>query len=442
MRQHPALKLIDHWLNYQFAQGDLPGFQVSIRQGSKLIYSRAFGYANIEKKEKYTSRHLGRMASQSKMFTATLALILEAKGLLNLNDPVTKYLPEFANHKDKRFNKITLTHLLSNRAGVFRDSFDHNYWGENISFLSREDLLKEVMAHSLVYQPGRFTKYSNVGFALMGLILEKASGKNYSKLIEDHIFAQMPNAALTADFVIAEKNATGYLRKQFDGQSFSVVKNRVAHALAPAAGFCGNTEATTQFVHSLFKTNKFLNSKQRARMHTEKWAVKNLKSDFYGFGTITTDVDANTYVGHSGGFVGFASQTWCVPESGLTFGFITNTSAAKMFNVARSMCETFAAINSNFKASELNSIIVSEPMIENFGSTLYAVGKTKALVFSLPGWLLTDGLVRLNKHKDYFVSEDLSGYMNVGEPVRFYKQAGQISAVKFGGFLSRIRNAS
>ncbi len=69
---HPALKVIDHWLRYQMAHGDLPGMQVSIRDKGRLVFSKAYGFANREKSQRYSTKHIGQMASHSKMVTACL----------------------------------------------------------------------------------------------------------------------------------------------------------------------------------------------------------------------------------------------------------------------------------------------------------------------------------------------------------------------------------
>jgi D-alanyl-D-alanine carboxypeptidase len=440
---HPALKVIDHWLTYQLAQGDLPGFQVSIRQEDRLLFSKAFGYADIEKKEKYTPRHLGRIASQSKAFTSVLSLLFEDMGLLRLTDTLVSHLPEFREHRDKRFRRITLQNLLSNRSGIFRDSFDHNYWGSEVPFLSRAQLVRDVMAEKLIYDPEHLTKYSNLGFAIMGLVLEKVGAKPFTKLVTEHILSRLNHTQFCPDYNSRQKFllAKGYVRKQFAGQRFKAVQHRVTDAMAPATGFCGNTDCTTDFLQKLYQTDYVLPKKQRAKLLSTKWPVKNVDSDLYGLGTIFSKVGDNEYVGHSGSFPGFASQTWFTPHSKRTFGFITNASAIKTFNAIRAMNEIFKAIELTFSPAEIKSVIVSEVMVENFISTIYVVGKSRALAFSLTGWLPTEEIMVFKKHKDHFYSDNLRGYLNVGEPLRFFYKAKRIVRVKFGGFESYPRES-
>lgn len=76
-------------------------------------------------------------------------------------------------------------------------------------------------------------------------------------------------------------------------------------------------------------------------------------------------------------------------------------------------------------------------MADNYISTIYVVGKNKALAFPLTGWLPTEVLMIFNRHKDYYFIDEISGYKNIGEPLKFFAKSGAISGVKFGGFNSR-----
>ena len=103
-----AFELLDKWLVYQAKYADITGYQISIRKKGNLIFNKAYGYANIEKKTPYKTSHVGHIASHSKMFTACAALQLQQAGVLSLTDPMVKYLPELTKHKDKRFKDVDL----------------------------------------------------------------------------------------------------------------------------------------------------------------------------------------------------------------------------------------------------------------------------------------------------------------------------------------------
>lgn len=435
--KHPGLKVVHQWLNYQSAQGVFPGFQASIRKDGQIIYSNAFGYANLEKKIKYTRAHLGRIASQSKVFTAALVLWLESQNRMSLNEYLVNIITELKTHKDKNFKKIKLIDLLVHRSGILRDSIDRDYWGVKKPFLTDSELIDDVLAHPLVYRPGCCTKYSNIGYALLGLAIERITGEPLNILVEQFTLKINLDAKIFTDYSKSINLSQGYLLNQTQGLSFKPTAHRAAKALASAAGYCASTDGTTDFFHRLYLTKSILPKKQFSNLRSKSWGVQNVKSDAYGMGTIFSEVGDIQYLGHAGGFTGFSSQTWVVPKTSYAFGFMTNVGISKTFNVVRGMAEIIHAIDSHFDWKRSEPLIVSRPMADNNGSAIYVVGKSKVLAFPLTGFLPTEDLMVFNRHKDYFCSDEISGYKNIGEPLRIKFKSGQIVAVKFGGFNSK-----
>ncbi|MCB0351384.1 MAG: beta-lactamase family protein [Bdellovibrionales bacterium] len=438
LKKHPGLKVIDHWLNYQLAQGDIPGFQVSIRLRGDLSFSKAYGYADLKNKEQYTRAHLGRIASQSKTFTGALTLWLNSRGQIDLNEHLVNILTEFKNHKDPKFKRIKIIDLLTHRSGIFRDSIDTDYWGKREPFLTRTDLTNEIASSRLIYSPGLFTKYSNLGYGLLGLALERCSGKKFATLIREFFAEKDLDSNIIVDSDINGNFSHGYLRRQMHGQKFKQISHRTTQALCPAAGFCSNTDSTTDFFHKLYLTSSILPKQQRTLLHSKKWPVKNMKSEYYGIGTIFTDVAGDPCVGHSGGFPGFASQTWVELKTKRTYGFIANTSITKTFNAIQSMAVILRAIDNNFPSSSWSSLIVSKPLADNYTSTVYVIGKSKALAIPLTGWMPADDLMIFSRYKNHYLSNQICGYKNVGEPLTFNIKDGTVIAAQFGGFVSKI----
>lgn len=434
MRTYPALDVINEWLMYQYAQGDWPGFQVSIRRRGNLIYSRAFGYSDLEKKAHYKTSHIAQIASLSKVVTSAVVLWLQSQKMLSLQDRVVSILPELKTHKDLNFRRITIEHLLTHRSGLFRDSLEKGYWALTNDFISSEQLLIEVKKTGLIYKPGTKTKYSNMGYALLGAVIERATGRLMIDLAREFLSARGSFERLFSD----EKKtdlAVGYLRMYLHGQRFKRVKIRSVNAMTPAAGFRSNADTITEFVSQLY-LGELLPKSERSLLIKTKFPVANMKNESYGLGTIFSEFNGATYVGHSGGFPGFSSQAWVVPKTEMAFGFITNTSVVKTLNAVYGMNEIISAIEFHFSKSEMRSLLVSKPFAENFNSTIYVVGKKKALAFPLTGWRPTEDLMVFKRHGDHFRSETLSGYRSLGEAVRFNIRNREIRSVKVGGYES------
>ena len=267
------------------------------------------------------------------------------------------------------------------------------------------------------------------------MVLERACRVSYEVLIEEFL-RHSRLGGLSDDLLYDRDLAQGYVHRQMSGSSFQSEPHRQTKALAPAGCFSANTDLTTEFFYRLYGAKNILPKKQSRVLFSKRWPVKNVTTDSYGLGTIFSHVGGREYIGHSGGFPGFSSQTWHVPSMGYTFGFICNSSLIKTFNVIRGMAEIVHAITHNFKLSEQRSLIVTEPMSNNYMSTIYVIGKSRVVAFPLTGWLPSEDIMIFKKRSDHYVSEEISGYKNVGEPLTFRYKAGQIVAVNFGGLRS------
>src|SRR5690606_1880902 len=197
--------------------------------------------------------HLFHIASHSKTFTSCLILQLAEQGKLDLLHPVATFIPELKEHTDSRFKKITIRDLLSNRSGIFRDGLEDTFWDLQKPFPSKEEILKEVLAAPLVYEPNTETKYSNYGFSLLGFIIEKESGLNYKKALEEKIFKKLSTSNIYTDFnpEALDNFADGHSRPFKKGQRIPL-KHVAAAFLAPATGLCAHARDTTHFFSELF----------------------------------------------------------------------------------------------------------------------------------------------------------------------------------------------
>ena len=163
-----------------------PSIAYGVVVGDRLIYSNATGIANIKDNSAATTKSLYRIASMSKSFTAMSILKLRDEGKLNLGDPVSKYIPEFAGSGSVTGDAppITILNLLTMSAGFPED----NPWGDRQLADADEDLLDHVRnGISFSNAPGLTYEYSNMGFALLGKIISNVSGMPYQKYITDNI---------------------------------------------------------------------------------------------------------------------------------------------------------------------------------------------------------------------------------------------------------------
>ena len=121
-----ALQLLDIWLEGQRLKDDLPGMSVGVVYDQNLIWSKGYGYAHLGKKIPTTDQTLYRVASISKLFTATGLMKLYHENKISLDDKVSKHLPWFTSEKDDNLQNISIHHLLTHSSGITCDGYA--YW--------------------------------------------------------------------------------------------------------------------------------------------------------------------------------------------------------------------------------------------------------------------------------------------------------------------------
>lgn len=185
---------LDSLLAAEFEAGE-PGGAVLIMKGDSVVYLKCFGLADMETREEITSNTLFNLGSISKTFVANGILILQEEGKLSVQDPVSKYFPEFRSRDIA--DKVTVMHLLSHTSGLP----DNRPVDENPEFFLTakdfENWAPVMQAENLVFEPGTGYEYSNPAFNGLALIIEKVSGQKWQDFIAGRIFAPAGMATST-----------------------------------------------------------------------------------------------------------------------------------------------------------------------------------------------------------------------------------------------------
>ena len=181
----------------------IPGFTVVITQGNETVLSEGYGYANFEKKLKANNNTNYYIASATKSFTALLAVILHEEGVLNLNDPLKKYFPNLKIDSTINLSKIKIRDLLTHTSGLENDPI-----GWRVAFSGAHDLstLLELMKFTKPNKAGYGNyQYSNIGYNIYTIILEKITGKNWKNWVQEKILDPAGMNHTTAFVSRAEK---------------------------------------------------------------------------------------------------------------------------------------------------------------------------------------------------------------------------------------------
>lgn len=180
-------KSIDSLLNY-CKQNKLYSGGVLVMEKDNILYNNTNGYANTNVKTLYTSSHSQSINSLGKQFTAIAILILKEKELLSLDDKAKKYLSDFP------YENVTIRHLLTHSSGI-EDYYQlwkkqPTIFPANLNYFSNKDILDLLVKNkiSLNFEPNTQSSYSNTGYVILAMIIEKVTGKSYSEFMEQTIF--------------------------------------------------------------------------------------------------------------------------------------------------------------------------------------------------------------------------------------------------------------
>ena len=199
MSEIPELAGLDKRIRNYMRKWQFKGASLAITRGDSLLYAKGYGWADEEKGIKMEPGHIMRMASVSKLLTATGIMVLQDKGLLNIKDTV--FGPSGILHdcdfasviKDKNYHKITVEHLLRHQGGFYRDplfsSRDVKHQLNLDHAPEKDDFFRLVLSRRLRFMPGSWQKYSNFGYLLLSEIIEQVSGMTYENFMKQEVLA-------------------------------------------------------------------------------------------------------------------------------------------------------------------------------------------------------------------------------------------------------------
>lgn len=243
-----AYSKLDQSFNHFIREWDLASASVAIAKDGKLLYAKGFGYANKEDSIKAEPYNMYRIASVSKLITAVAVMKLVEDKKLSLDSKVfgkDGILNDtcYSHYVDKRVEDITVKNLLNHSAGWTSYWGDHMFIKEVIAKslkkplpISLQDIVCFALSKRLHFQPGTYSSYSNLGFSLLQLVIEKVTGQPYETYVKENVFYPLNiyDASLAFNFdSLRYPNEVRYYEipeaekvVSFDGTKSSILKSR------------------------------------------------------------------------------------------------------------------------------------------------------------------------------------------------------------------------
>ncbi|MDE0242726.1 MAG: serine hydrolase [bacterium] len=319
-----AIRYVDEWLDFQMRLTRQPGCVLAFANKGRITFEKAYGHADIARRQRMTPRHRFRVASHSKSFTATAILRLKEEGKLRLDEPVGAYVEGL----HPSVSSATLSQLLSHGAGVVRDGRDAGQWIDERSFADEAEL-RAALAQPLVIPSDSRMKYSNHGFGLLGLVIESVTGETYGSWVARNVLRPSGLGETTPDMPIAggAPLARGHGTNLPLDRRYVIPADNPTHALAAATGFVSTAGDLVRFFASLDPDSprSVLTPESRRALIRWQWRDPHSSEDGgYGLGMCLGFVGGLEWAGHGGAFQGVRSRTVMLPGSGISFSVLTN----------------------------------------------------------------------------------------------------------------------
>lgn len=317
---------------------DRPGAELAIGRNGKIIFSKAWGLADLEHNVPLTSESITEAGSVSKQFTAAAILLLEQQGKLSLDDDVRKYVPEL---KDYGY-MITLRHMMQHKSGLkdWGAIAGIAGWPRSTKTYNNDDALYIISNQkTLNHKPGDEYLYSNSNYNLFAIIVQRVSGMSLDEFTRKNIFepAGMKHTQWRDDYKrIVPNRAIAYSRSGSGHQTNM-----------PNEYVYGNGGLLTTAEDLVIWCNYYLNGKLGTPSLLDKQIAttpfNNGVMHRYAAGLFVGTFRGWKYYSHDGATAGYRSNLDVFPELGLSIAWLSNTSwfDADTFNVADAVADLF-----------------------------------------------------------------------------------------------------
>jgi CubicO group peptidase (beta-lactamase class C family) len=284
---------------------------VLVARGDDVIFSQVYGSANLEWNVPNTPDTKFRIGSMTKQFTAAAILLLEERGKLKVDDAIKLYYPD----APAAWSGITLRHLLGHTSGIPNYTNTPDFGRMSAWRATPVELVKRVQDLPLEFEPGKAMRYSNTGYVLLGIAIEKAGGMGYAAFLKQNIFDPlgMKDTGYDDNAAILPRRAAGY----------SPSPGGVANAI--------HVDMTTPFAAgALYSTAPDLLRWQRALYGAKVLSAASLEKmttkgpGDYGMGLFIGTQSGRRRFEHGGGIPGFNAKMAYYPDTGVSVIALSN----------------------------------------------------------------------------------------------------------------------
>jgi len=354
--QNNLYQKIDSLILSKMNDNRIVGLSIGVVKDGELFYTKGYGFTSVDSLYKVNEHTVYNTASITKLFTASAIMQFVERGEIKLTDKLTDHLPDFK-MKDLRYQKITIEHLLYHSSGL---PWEHQFKNSPDDSTALEEFVNDLKNEKLKFTPGQKfdgTTYSNVGYSILGLIIQRKSGMYYEKYIQKYILEpiQMTNSYFNHKLIKQDIKAepiilSGKSKEIERFNLYGVIKDvnpvlkypnyplvirdiygrTIEHA--PNTGLISSASDLSRWIIDLLKiysnssnqSNTFLSQSTLKDMWSLKRSIENKKTSI-GLGWWRySDSKFGDYVYHSGREPGFSSVLMIYPEKNIGITILCN----------------------------------------------------------------------------------------------------------------------
>jgi len=312
------------------------GMSIGVALGEDVSYSQGYGLANAELKVPASAETVYRIGSISKEFTAAAILLLQEDGALDLDDPLTKFLPDYPQSKPP----VTLKHLLQHTSGIPDLTRLPSFPKDRAIDATLAEAVERFQDLPLEFTPGEKFRYCNSGFILLALVVEKASGQSFEDFLQERVLAPLKLKKTYCDehSLVIPQRASGYTNWRGNLRNAPYISLRQTTGAGSMASTVGELLAWQPVIVS-----EQLLSRKSFQLMTTRGKLTSGKEIEYGLGVFVQKKEGQLAIRHAGGISGFRSEVVHYPDSKLTIAILANTGSANTTRYANQIAKEILA---------------------------------------------------------------------------------------------------
>jgi D-alanyl-D-alanine carboxypeptidase len=306
----------------ELARDDELSGAVLVAKDGRVLFRRAYGQADRKSRVPNTLRTRFRIGSMNKMFTAVAILQLVEAGKVKLNARLGAYLPDYPNREVA--TKVTIHQLLTH-TGATGDIFGPDFDEHRKELRTLDDYVKLYGKRELEYEPGSFWTYSNYGFILLGVVIERVSGQSYYDYVQDHVYARagMIRSGSLPETRAVPDRSIGYTKRP-GTTTWAPNTDTLPYRGTSAGGGYSTVGDLARFANALVR-HKLLGPDATRRLLAGKTEPVPEVGGRYAYGFFDTRrASGNGWVGHGGGAPGMNGDLRIYPKSGYVVAALAN----------------------------------------------------------------------------------------------------------------------